>query len=90
MKHIYALLTAKGTACTETVLYSDEYTEENRKQIEMQFCSSLVHDDPPIADTWTDVTLNTAFWPDPDDDLEYYNELCAYHDLMCGTNYSQK
>jgi hypothetical protein len=60
-RKIYALLSAQGTACTETALFEDEYTAENRAIVESRFCSLRVHHDPPIAGTWIDVSENEAF-----------------------------
>ncbi len=54
----FALLSPQGTACPESVLYDEEYTEAMRLKIEARFCDSKP--DSPVANTWTNVTSNEA------------------------------
>lgn len=53
----YALLSAQGTACAETVLREDEYTERNREAVE-RTVARMTGDDRPVLGTWTDVSDN--------------------------------
>jgi hypothetical protein len=55
----FALVSAQGTACAETVLLESEYTPEMRARIEAQI--DPANSDAPIPGTWTDVTDNDAF-----------------------------
>jgi hypothetical protein len=61
----YALLTATGTACSETVLNEDEFTPDWRSRVEEQCCARTDRD-APLPNTWTDVTDNEACDPDFD------------------------
>jgi hypothetical protein len=55
----YALVSAQGTACSETVLTATEYADpRNRAQVEKQFCTGKPND--PLPGTWTDVSDNEA------------------------------
>lgn len=62
----YALLTAQGTACAETVLDEEEYTPEWRATVEAACCNGGAAD--PVAGTWTDVTENEACDPEAEYD----------------------
>lgn len=55
----YALLSAQGTACAETVLREDEYNERNREAVE-RAAARMTGDDRPVLGTWTDVSDNEA------------------------------
>lgn len=57
-QRIFALLSTQGTACAETVLHEEEYTPENRAEVERQSCGT--GPDAPLPGTWTDVTDNEA------------------------------
>lgn len=59
----FALLSAQGTACSETVLNELEYTFSNRIVMEHRY--SIPHPridmpDAPISRTWVDVSDNDA------------------------------
>ncbi len=58
MKRKFALVSDQGTACAETVLLEEEYTEKYRQRIEERFCRG--RPDDPIRGTWTDVSDNDA------------------------------
>lgn len=55
---VIALASPQGTACAETALYENEDTPAARALIEAEFCTGSA--DAPVADTWMDVTDNTA------------------------------
>jgi hypothetical protein len=56
---IYALCSAQGTACLETVLTAAEYADpETRARTETAFCQG--RPDDPLPGTWTDVSDNEA------------------------------
>jgi len=60
---VYALRSAQGTACAETVLREEEFTPERRAEVEATACrpspwSSA--DDLPVPGTWMDVSDNDA------------------------------
>lgn len=59
---LYALVSAQGTACAETVLRSDEYTPAARARVERAAALDRSAD-RPVAGTWTDVTDNDYFAP---------------------------
>jgi hypothetical protein len=58
---LYALVSAQGTACAETVIRSDEDTPELRAIIEKRHCLNRPGWDDPIPGSWTEVTDNDAF-----------------------------
>ena len=55
----YAMLSAQGTVCLETVLNEAEFNSPLRQKTESQCCTVGVMD-PPIAGSWVDVTHNDA------------------------------
>lgn len=55
---LYALVTKQGTACSETVLTEEEYTEANRASVEYSCCNGGWDD--PLPGTWVDVSDNEA------------------------------
>ena len=56
----YALLSAQGTACAETVLTADEYADPARRAAIENAARSDTSADAPVLGTWTDVTDNDA------------------------------
>lgn len=59
---LIAMVTASGTACTETVLVNGDDTPDARRLLERQFCRG--GSDDPVAGSWTDVSDNDACHPD--------------------------
>jgi hypothetical protein len=60
MKKIYALLSAQGTACLETVLTEQEFNDpQMRERVEAAARADKLSD-PPIPGSWTDVSDNEA------------------------------
>jgi hypothetical protein len=56
---IYALCSAQGTACSETVLTAAEYADPGTRALtEATFCRG--RPDDPLPGTWTDVSDNEA------------------------------
>jgi len=54
----YALLSAQGTACTETTLEAKDYSPDSKRRVEQQFCDG--GHDSPVPGTWTDIADNEA------------------------------
>jgi hypothetical protein len=56
---LYALLTAQGTACAETVLTEDEYNDPARKRaVDSRARHTPISPDSPIPGSWADVSDN--------------------------------
>ena len=54
----FAMLSAQGTACAETVLTEDEYADPLRVRTAETRARHTPGPDAPIPGTWTDVTDN--------------------------------
>lgn len=56
----FALLSAQGTACSDTTLTEDEYNNPTYRRVVDERARHTTGPDAPIPGTWTDVTDNDA------------------------------
>ena len=57
---LYALLSKQGTACIETTLTEQDYLDLTKRKQVNDMARLDKSFDPPIPDTWTDVSENAA------------------------------
>lgn len=58
---LYALITEQGTACAETVLTEDEYSDPlRRRAVDSRAHHTPASPDTPIPNSWVDVSDNDA------------------------------